>query len=161
MIQQVQLWPPPFVERGTNSSHCWSSRANQVEGLSVSFLIFVMIVFKVSRKRHGWISAWFIFGFLAPEIENIPPEIILIIVLNSYKVHLIGSVLKKIEDLGAEIWHIPGGCKSSSTSHWDIAFVKDGKIGWSVQILQLASPQPARMLLIVYHTFSNEIVRHM
>ncbi len=49
---------------------------------------------------------------LAPEIENVPPGNILIIILELYKVHLMGSVGNKIKDLGAEVWHICGGYTS-------------------------------------------------
>ncbi len=68
---------------------------------------------------HLWIKK-----LLAPDIENLPPGIIPAVILDSYKVHLMGLVANKTEELGSEVWHIPGGCTSlcqpvdvASTSH--------------------------------------------
>ncbi len=59
------------------------------------------------RLIHFWIEK-----ILAPDIETVPPGIVPIVILDSYIVLLMGLVVNKIEDLGAEVWHIPGGCMS-------------------------------------------------
>ncbi len=56
---------------------------------------------------HFWIEK-----IIAPDIKTAPPGIVPIVILDSYKVHLMGTIMNKIEDLGAEVWHIPGGCTS-------------------------------------------------
>jgi transposase len=47
---------------------------------------------------------------LRPHIESAPPGILPIIFLDSYRCHMMASVVSKIQDLGVEVEHIPGGC---------------------------------------------------
>ncbi len=49
---------------------------------------------------------------LVPDIKTAPHGIVTIGILNLYRVYLMSSVVNRIEDLGAEVWHIPGGCTS-------------------------------------------------
>ncbi len=73
------------------------------------------------RLVHFWIEK-----VLAPDIENVPPGIIPVVILDSYKVHLMGLVVNKIEELGAEVWHIPGGY-TSLCQPVDVGFIKPFK----------------------------------
>ena len=47
---------------------------------------------------------------LALYVALAPPGIIPIILLDSYRCHVMVSVVNVIQDLGCEVVHIPGGC---------------------------------------------------
>jgi hypothetical protein len=49
---------------------------------------------------------------LQPHIETAPSGVMPIIFLDSYRCHMMASVTTKIQDLGVEVQHIPGGCTS-------------------------------------------------
>jgi hypothetical protein len=49
---------------------------------------------------------------LCPHIETAPPGILPVLFLDSYRCHMMASVVGKIQDLGVEVDHIPGGCTS-------------------------------------------------
>ncbi len=113
---------------------------------------------------HFWIKN------LAPDIENIPPGIIPIS-LDSYKVHLMGSVVNQIEDLGAEVWHIPGGF-TSLCQPIDVGFNKslkecicEGFEGWMIHDGLESGKAPSSKDVMnwtvdAYNAISNEIVRN-
>ena len=47
---------------------------------------------------------------LTPYVETAPDHIIPLLLLDSYRCHMIATVVSKIQDLGVEVVHIPGGC---------------------------------------------------
>jgi hypothetical protein len=47
---------------------------------------------------------------LKPYIATVPPGVVPLLFLDSYKCHLMAEVVNKIQDLGVEVDHIPGGC---------------------------------------------------
>ena len=47
---------------------------------------------------------------LCPHIETALPGILPILSLDSYRCHMMASVVGKVQDLGAEVEHIPGEC---------------------------------------------------
>lgn len=47
---------------------------------------------------------------LKPYVETAPPDVVPLLFLDSYKCHLMTTVVSKIQDLGVEVNHIPGGC---------------------------------------------------
>jgi hypothetical protein len=47
---------------------------------------------------------------LQPYLETCPKSIVPILFLDSYRCHMMGSIVDKIQKLGCEIEHIPGGC---------------------------------------------------
>jgi hypothetical protein len=49
---------------------------------------------------------------LRPHVESAPPGVLPILFLDSYRCHMMASVVSKIQDLGVEVEHIPGGCTS-------------------------------------------------
>ena len=49
---------------------------------------------------------------LRPYIETAPAGILPILFLDSYRCHMMASVVGMIQDLGVEVEHIPGGCTS-------------------------------------------------
>jgi hypothetical protein len=49
---------------------------------------------------------------LAPHVTTAPDDIVLLLILNSYQCHMMASVVYKIQELGVEVKHIPGGCTS-------------------------------------------------
>ena len=42
--------------------------------------------------------------------ETFPPEVTHLLVLDSFRVHMMGPVVEKIQGLGIEVQHIHGGC---------------------------------------------------
>ena len=49
---------------------------------------------------------------LCPYIETAPAGVLPILFLDSYRCHMMASVVGMIQDLGVEVEHIPGGCTS-------------------------------------------------
>jgi hypothetical protein len=49
---------------------------------------------------------------LAPNVMPAPEDIIPLLILDSYQCHMMVSVVYKIQELGVEVKHIPGGCTS-------------------------------------------------
>ena len=47
---------------------------------------------------------------LKPYVEIAPPGIVPLLFLDKYKCHMMASVVNKIQNLGCEVEHIPGGC---------------------------------------------------
>ena len=47
---------------------------------------------------------------LKPYVETTPHNIIPLLLLDSYRCHMMASVVNEIQDLGVEVIHIPGGC---------------------------------------------------
>ena len=42
--------------------------------------------------------------------ETLPPNAVPLLILDSFRVHMMGSIVNKIQSLGIEVQHIPGGC---------------------------------------------------
>ena len=49
---------------------------------------------------------------LKPYVADVPEHVIPILILDSYSSHMMASVVTKIQELGIEVKHIPGGCTS-------------------------------------------------
>ena len=47
---------------------------------------------------------------LKPYAASAAADVTPILVLDSYRCHLMGTVVGKIQELGIEVWHIPSGC---------------------------------------------------
>ncbi len=45
---------------------------------------------------------------LAPYVMMAPEDIILLLILDSYRCHMMASVVYKIQELGVKVKHIPG-----------------------------------------------------
>jgi hypothetical protein len=45
-------------------------------------------------------------------VANAPEHVIPILILNSYRCHMMASVVTRIQELGIEVKHITGGCTS-------------------------------------------------
>jgi hypothetical protein len=54
-----------------------------------------------------WVDA-----ILKPYVANAPDHIVPLLILDSYRCHMMGSVVQRIQELGIEVRHIPGGCTS-------------------------------------------------
>ncbi len=63
---------------------------------------------------------------LAPSVATAPEDIIPLLILDSYQCHMMASVVYKIQELGVEVKHIPGGCTSLCQTV-DIGFNKPFK----------------------------------
>lgn len=60
------------------------------------------------RIMHLWIN-----GSLVPEIQNVQilfPGVTPLLLLDTYKVHLMGEIVETIQSHGVEVMHIPAGC---------------------------------------------------
>jgi hypothetical protein len=55
--------------------------------------------------------AW-VDNILWPYVETAPDDVIPLLILDSYQCHMMGLVVQKIQELGVEVTHIPGGCTS-------------------------------------------------
>jgi hypothetical protein len=49
---------------------------------------------------------------LAPYTATVPDDVIPLLILNSYQCHMMALVVQRIQELGVEVKHIPGGCTS-------------------------------------------------
>ena len=49
---------------------------------------------------------------LAPYVATAPEHVVPLLILDSYRCHMMGSVVQRIQELGVEVQHIPGGCTS-------------------------------------------------
>ena len=47
---------------------------------------------------------------LKPYVDGAPDEVVPLLFLDSYRCHIMGSVVTAIQNLGVEVEHIPGGC---------------------------------------------------
>jgi hypothetical protein len=63
---------------------------------------------------------------LKPYVANAPEHIIPLLILDSYRCHMMGSVGQRIQELGIEVRHIPGGC-TSLCQPMDVGFNKPFK----------------------------------
>jgi hypothetical protein len=59
------------------------------------------------RVMHLWIER-----ILKPYIDQAPPGIVPLLLLDTYRCHMTKSTVNAIKDLGVEVEHIPGGCFS-------------------------------------------------
>ncbi len=62
---------------------------------------------------------------LAPYVALAPPGIIPIILLDSYRCHIMALVVDVIQDLGCEVVHIPGGCTGLVCAAWEEYMIND------------------------------------
>jgi len=65
-------------------------------------------------QRNAWMDetvmlTW-VDEILAPYVANAPEGIVPLLFLDSYRCHIMNSVVQRIQDLGVEVQHIPGGC---------------------------------------------------
>jgi hypothetical protein len=49
---------------------------------------------------------------LVPYVTTAPDNIVPLLILDSYRCHMMGSIVQRIQELGVEVQHIPGGCTS-------------------------------------------------
>jgi hypothetical protein len=59
------------------------------------------------RVMIAWVDE-----ILKPYVFDAPEDIIPLLILDSYRCHMMGSVVQRIQELGVEVRHIPGGCTS-------------------------------------------------
>lgn len=59
------------------------------------------------RVMKQWVNV-----VLKPYVETAPDHIIPLLILDSYRCHMMSSVVQCIQELGVEVQHIPGGCTS-------------------------------------------------
>ncbi len=55
----------------------------------------------------AWVDA-----VLKPYVANAPEDVIPLLILDSYRCHMVASVVMRIQELGIKVKHIPGGCTS-------------------------------------------------
>lgn len=67
-------------------------------------------------QKNAWMdeivmSQW-VENVLAPYVAQAPEHVIPLLILDSYRCHMMASVVQQIQELGVEVAHIPGGCTS-------------------------------------------------
>jgi hypothetical protein len=64
-------------------------------------------------QKKAWMSEDILIEWvdrvLKPYVETAPEGVVPLIILDQYKCHLMASVVNRIEDLGVQVEHIPGG----------------------------------------------------
>ncbi len=81
-------------------------------------------------QENAWMDevvmlAW-VDDILRLYVETAADDVIPLLILDSYRCHMMGSVVQKIQELGVEVKHIPGGC-TSLCQPVDIGFNKPFK----------------------------------
>ncbi len=64
---------------------------------------------------------------LKPYVETAPEHVIPLLILDSYRCHMMASVVQSIQEMGGEVIHIPGGC-TCLCQPVDIGFNKPFKV---------------------------------
>ena len=64
---------------------------------------------------------------LKPYVETAPEHVIPLLILDSYRCHMMASVVQAIQEMGVEVIHIPGGC-TCLCQPVDIGFNKPFKV---------------------------------
>ena len=89
---------------------------------------------------------------LKPYVANAPDHVIPLLILNSYRCHMMALVVTRIQELGIEVKHIPGGC-TSLCRPVDVGFNKSFKdrvrrqwISWMINegIIHGTTSSPSR-----------------
>ncbi len=75
-----------------------------------------------SCQPNAWMDevvmlAW-VNEVLAPYIAAAPDGVVPVLVLDSYRCHMMTSVVQKIQELGEEVMHIPGAGRRCSLIYW-------------------------------------------
>ena len=97
--------PPMFIFKGTQNG--WIAKKE--------FANFPPSC-KYSCPENTWVDKRAMIewdkNILKPYIEMAPKNVVLLLVLDSHWSHMMTSVVEAIQQLGAELEHIPGGCTS-------------------------------------------------
>jgi hypothetical protein len=99
------------------------------------------------RVMIAWVDK-----ILKPYVADAPKDIIPLLILDSYRCHMMGLVVQRIQELGVEVRHIPGGC-TSLCQPVDVGFNKPFKdrmrkqwLSWMIAegIIHGTTKQPSR-----------------
>jgi hypothetical protein len=113
---------------------------------------------------------------LAPYVEGAPEEIVPVLFLDSYRAHMMASVVERIQALGIDVFHIPGGC-TGLCQPVDVGFNKPFKTlmckqwdewmmsKWEQITAADNTPKPTRRIvsewvLAAYDEFSPHVIRN-
>jgi hypothetical protein len=65
-------------------------------------------------QKKAWMDQFvmleWIESVLKPYAKQAPKGIVPVMFLDSYRAHMMSEIVKKIQDLGIDVFHIPGGC---------------------------------------------------
>ena len=118
---------------------------------------------------HKWIDC-----VLIPWKESRNPNVIPVLILDAYRVHMMGSIVNRIQSLGIEVQHIPGGCtylcqpvdvginrpiKVEMTEQWEEWMVSGGGISDGVAKPPLRA-QVAEWIVGSYKAITEETGRN-
>jgi hypothetical protein len=113
---------------------------------------------------------------LAPYVAQAPEGIVPVLFLDSYRAHMMASVVERIQALGVDVFHIPGGCtglcqpvdvgfnkqfKSLMRKQWDEWMISK----WDQITAVDNTPKPTRRIvsdwvLAAYSEFSPHVIRN-
>ena len=98
-----KLLNPMFIFKGESDGRIATSelRTYPVDGIYACQLNAWMD----EMMMHIWIDK-----VLIPRKQSKDPNVVPLSVLDSYRVHMMGTIVNRIQQLGIEVHHIPGGC---------------------------------------------------
>jgi hypothetical protein len=105
----------------------------------------------------GVMLAW-VDNILWLYVKTAPDDVIPLLILVSYQCHMMGLVVQRIQELGVEVKHIPGGC-TSLCQPIDIGFNKPFKdhlrklwITWMIfeGIIHGMTSTPTRLIIATW-----------
>jgi hypothetical protein len=121
------------------------------------------------KMMHIWIDK-----VLIPWKQSRDPNIVPLLVLDSYRVHMMGTIVNRIQQLGIEVHHIPGGCtylcqpvdvgvnrpiKKAMTEQWEDWMMEGG--GVDAGVAKMPSRQlVAEWIIGTYKSISQETGRN-
>ncbi len=94
-------------------------------------------------KKNAWMDEqmmkrW-VDEVLQPYVATTPDDVIPVLLLDSYRCHIMGSIVNKITALGVEVIHIPGGC-TGLVQPLDVGFNRPFKVHiqrkWQVWMIE-------------------------
>lgn len=128
-------------------------------------------------QKKAWVDEdnlkkW-IDGVLKPHLEGRPNGVTPIVLLDSYPVHKMDSIVQAIENLGAKVYHIPGGC-TPLAQPVDVGFGAPFKARirdlWQEYVMELGTDSAifktpdrktvAKWVTEAHTTISSDIVRN-
>ncbi len=110
---------------------------------------------------------------LSPYVMTQPNHVIPLLLLDSYWCHMMGLVVEKINDLGVEVHHIPGGCtglcqpidvgynrpfKCRLRHRWELWMLLEGLVNGSVQFP--TQTKVATWIVMAQHEMTMKIIKN-
>ena len=99
---------------------------------------------------------------LKPYVNTAPEDVVPILFLDSYRCHMMNSVVNAIQDLGVQVEHIPGGCTSLCQPISPFkAFLRKAWEKWMIDegIRSGTTSPPTRELIAKWASYAKEQIK--